>query len=173
MRKTVTDREREIAEHYNRTGDVSDFVGGDEEPVEVRRNVTISVRFSAAEIELLRNRAEAAGTKVTAFIRAAALNAEQTQPDLAALAEATAAVEQHLHDLRESLGIGVSHGAPAGKFEVFEDRTGRFRWRLKAANGEIIATGEAYQTREAALEGIDAMQRVLVGASVPRILGRA
>lgn len=43
------------------------------ESVEVRRNVTISVRFSDEEIALLRERAEGAGTEVAACIRAAAL----------------------------------------------------------------------------------------------------
>ena len=32
----------------------------------------------------------------------------------------------------------------AGKFEVYKDKKGEFRFRLKAANGEIIATGESY-----------------------------
>jgi uncharacterized protein YegP (UPF0339 family) len=31
----------------------------------------------------------------------------------------------------------------AGKFELYKDKSGKFRFRLKAGNGEIIATGEA------------------------------
>lgn len=30
------------------------------------------------------------------------------------------------------------------KFEMYKDPRGQFRWRLKAANGEIIAQGESY-----------------------------
>jgi hypothetical protein len=30
------------------------------------------------------------------------------------------------------------------KFEIYKDGQGGFRWRLKAANGEKIATGESY-----------------------------
>jgi hypothetical protein len=26
----------------------------------------------------------------------------------------------------------------AGKFEVYKDKSGKFRWRLKAGNGEIV-----------------------------------
>ena len=63
----------EIAKEYQTTRDLSGFEGAPTEPVEVRRNVTISVRFSDEEIGLLRARAEAAGTKVTALIRDAAL----------------------------------------------------------------------------------------------------
>lgn len=65
--------EAELAKQYEQTRDLSGFEGESAEPVEVRRNVTISVRFSDEEIALLRARAEAAGTKVTAYIRAAAL----------------------------------------------------------------------------------------------------
>ncbi|MDP3999062.1 MAG: DUF1508 domain-containing protein [bacterium] len=30
------------------------------------------------------------------------------------------------------------------KFEIFRDIRGQYRWRLKAANGEIIAVSEGY-----------------------------
>ncbi|MFP5252924.1 MAG: plasmid mobilization protein [Actinomycetes bacterium] len=65
--------EAELASYYDRTHDLSEFEGGEEFPVEIRRNVTISVRFSEEEMALLRARAEEAGEKVTAYIRAAAL----------------------------------------------------------------------------------------------------
>jgi hypothetical protein len=55
--------------------DVSEFDLEHPESLTVRRNVTISVRFSDEEISELRARAERAGVKVTSFIRAAALEA--------------------------------------------------------------------------------------------------
>jgi uncharacterized protein YegP (UPF0339 family) len=54
----------------------------------------------------------------------------------------------------------------AGKFEVYDDKAGKFRFRLKAGNGEIIAVGEAYDTLAAAKEGCAAVQRAAEGASV-------
>ena len=33
------------------------------------------------------------------------------------------------------------------KFEVYTDKAGEFRFRLKAKNGEIIAVGEGYKTK--------------------------
>ena len=33
-----------------------------------------------------------------------------------------------------------------GKFEVYTDKSGKFRFRLKAANGQIIASGEGYES---------------------------
>ncbi len=36
------------------------------------------------------------------------------------------------------------------KFEVYKDRAGGHRWRLKAGNGEIVAISESYTTRSGA-----------------------
>jgi uncharacterized protein YegP (UPF0339 family) len=52
----------------------------------------------------------------------------------------------------------------AGRFEVYEDKAGKFR--LKAGNGEIVAVGEAYGTLAAAKEGCAAGQRAADGATV-------
>ncbi|TIC89102.1 hypothetical protein E8D34_00940 [Nocardioides sp. GY 10113] len=72
----------------------------------VRRNVTISVRFSDAEIAELRARAEAAGAKVTSFIRAAAL--EATQPiDRAELEALAREVEDRAHRIAQIVGPGT------------------------------------------------------------------
>ncbi|MFI1584663.1 YegP family protein [Embleya sp. NPDC020630] len=43
----------------------------------------------------------------------------------------------------------------AGKFEVYTDKNGKFGFRLKAGNGEIMATGESYASGAACLEGVD------------------
>jgi uncharacterized protein YegP (UPF0339 family) len=42
----------------------------------------------------------------------------------------------------------------AGRFEVYGDKAGKFRFRLKAANGQVVATGEAYETKAAAKNGL-------------------
>jgi uncharacterized protein YegP (UPF0339 family) len=54
----------------------------------------------------------------------------------------------------------------SGKFEVYEDRSGKFRFRLKASNGQIVASGEAYDTKAAAKKGCESVQRAADGASV-------
>lgn len=88
-----TASEAELARAYQESRDVSEFEG-EGEPVEVRRNVTISVRFSEAEIEVLRGEADAAGVKVTAYIRAAALQASSPVVDRKRLQEALRAVSE-------------------------------------------------------------------------------
>jgi uncharacterized protein len=47
----------------------------------------------------------------------------------------------------------------AGRFELYKDAQGKYRFRLKAGNGEIIAVGEAYESRAGALGGIDSVRR--------------
>jgi uncharacterized protein YegP (UPF0339 family) len=54
----------------------------------------------------------------------------------------------------------------AGKFELYTDAKGKFRFRLKAGNGEIIAVGEAYESKTAAMNGIDSIRRHAAEASV-------
>ncbi len=54
----------------------------------------------------------------------------------------------------------------AGKFEVYEDKAGKFRFRLKAGNGEVVATGEAYESRSGAEKGCQAVQRAADGAEI-------
>ena len=45
------------------------------------------------------------------------------------------------------------------KFEMYKDKAGEFRFRLKARNGEIIATGEGYKAKASCLNGIDSIRR--------------
>ena len=44
-------------------------------------------------------------------------------------------------------------------FELYEDREGKYRWRLVHDNGNIIAdSGEGYATRQKARQGIDSVR---------------
>ncbi|MBE6828541.1 MAG: DUF1508 domain-containing protein [Ruminococcaceae bacterium] len=45
------------------------------------------------------------------------------------------------------------------KFEVYQDKAGEFRFRLKAKNGEIIATGEGYKAKKSCLNGIESIRK--------------
>lgn len=47
----------------------------------------------------------------------------------------------------------------AGRFELYQDKGGDWRFRLKAGNGEIIATGQGYSSKSGALNGIDSVRR--------------
>lgn len=54
----------------------------------------------------------------------------------------------------------------AAKFEMYTDKAGKFRFRLKAGNGQIIAVGEPYETRAACMNGIDSVKRNAPAAKV-------
>jgi uncharacterized protein YegP (UPF0339 family) len=48
---------------------------------------------------------------------------------------------------------------PQPEFEIFKDHAGKFRWRLKAANSEVIASSEAYESKAGAEKGIAAVKK--------------
>ena len=45
------------------------------------------------------------------------------------------------------------------KFEMFQDKAGEFRFRLKARNGQIIAVSEGYTTKASCENGIASVQK--------------
>ena len=45
------------------------------------------------------------------------------------------------------------------KFEVYMDKAGEFRYRLKATNGQIIAVGEGYKALSSCLNGIESVKK--------------
>ena len=47
----------------------------------------------------------------------------------------------------------------AAQFELYKDKSGGFRFRLKAGNGQVIATGESYESKAAALNGIESVRK--------------
>ena len=44
------------------------------------------------------------------------------------------------------------------KFELYVDKAGEFRFRLKATNGEIIAASEGYKAKESCENGIQSVR---------------
>jgi uncharacterized protein YegP (UPF0339 family) len=54
----------------------------------------------------------------------------------------------------------------AGKFEITKDKAGKYRFRLKAGNGEIIAVSEAYETKVSAKNGIESVKKNAADATV-------
>ena len=54
----------------------------------------------------------------------------------------------------------------AGKFEIYTDKAGKFRFRLKASNGQVIATGEAYSSKSACLNGVESIKKNAPDAEV-------
>jgi hypothetical protein len=54
-----------------------------------------------------------------------------------------------------------------GRFHVFTDAGGAFRWRLVAPNGKIIAdSGEGNTSKQSCLEGIAAVKKFAAQAEI-------
>ena len=52
------------------------------------------------------------------------------------------------------------------KFEIYNDKAGEFRFRLKATNGQIIAVSEGYKALSGCLNGIESVKKSSVDAQI-------
>ncbi len=57
----------------------------------------------------------------------------------------------------------------AAKFELYKDARGEFRWRLLATNGQVIATGEGYKTKDSAKNGIESVKKNAPSAPIEEV----
>lgn len=57
------------------------------------------------------------------------------------------------------------------KFEMYTDKAGEFRFRLKARNSEVIAASEGYKAKASCLNGIDSVRRNAPDAAVEKLEG--
>ncbi len=55
------------------------------------------------------------------------------------------------------------------KFEVYMDRAGQYRWRLKARNGEIVAVSEGYTSQYSAKRSAELVKSLALYASIVNI----
>lgn len=70
-----------------------------------------------------------------------------------------------LEDLTDASGRIFSNP----KFELYRDKAGAFRFRLKARNGAIIAVSDAYAARAGAISGMESVKKNAPGAKVERL----
>jgi uncharacterized protein YegP (UPF0339 family) len=54
----------------------------------------------------------------------------------------------------------------AAKFVLKKGSTGKFRFNLVATNGQVIATSETYESKAAAINGIESVKRNAPNAEV-------
>ncbi|MBQ1893353.1 MAG: YegP family protein [Clostridia bacterium] len=78
--------------------------------------------------------------------------------------------------MRNSLVAGIEDQTVEGyevlknpKFEVYTDKAGEIRFRLKARNGQIIAMSEGYKAMKSCLNGIDSIRRNAPEAPIVKI----
>ena len=52
------------------------------------------------------------------------------------------------------------------KFEVYTDKAGEFRFRLKATNGQVIAVSEGYKAIASCMNGIESVKKNAPDAAI-------
>ena len=52
------------------------------------------------------------------------------------------------------------------KFEIYADKAGEFRFRLKATNGQVIAVSEGYKAMASCVNGVESVKKNAVDAEV-------
>ena len=55
------------------------------------------------------------------------------------------------------------------KFEIYADKKGEFRFRLRARNGQNIAASEGYSTMKACLNGIESVRKNAADGTIERV----
>ncbi len=76
-----------------------------------------------------------------------------------------ASCQRGIESIRKNAAAPVEdQTAPAGKFsnpkfELYRDKAGFFRFRLKSTNGRVIAVSEPYTTKASCLGGIESVKR--------------
>ena len=83
----------------------------------------------------------------------------------AKLGIASVAKNAPIAEIEDQTG-GKAEKKPLPKFEVYTDKAGKSRFRLRAKNGQIIAVGEAYETLKACLAGVESVKKNAVGAKI-------
>ena len=81
--------------------------------------------------------------------------------------EAKASCENGIESVRKNAPIAAVEDqtvegfetATNPKFELYADKAGEFRFRLKARNGQIIATSEGYVTKSSCENGIESVRK--------------
>lgn len=69
-----------------------------------------------------------------------------------------------IQDLTDENAAPVKHP----KFEVYQDKGGEYRYRLKARNGEIILASEGYKEKKSCLNGIESVKKNAPDAEIVR-----
>ena len=82
---------------------------------------------------------------------------EETRTELETTRQQAEAAAAELESVRSS----------QARFELYEDRAGQYRWRLRHRNGNVIAdSGEGYASRQKCQQGLHSVRRNALGAEL-------
>ncbi len=83
----------------------------------------------------------------------------QVYKSLRTLKAGIASVQKNCAVAVEDQTVEPIVAAKCPKYEIYRDKAGEIRFRLKASNGQIIATSEGYSAKASAVNGIDSIGR--------------
>ena len=67
---------------------------------------------------------------------------------------------------REDLTEELSEAVTNPKFQLFQDKSGAFRFRLKSRNGQVVAVSEGYSTKAACENGMESVRKTAPEAEI-------
>ena len=118
-------------------------------------------------------RAQALTARLDADFKRRDSDVEYVVVESASEAELRRTHRRYFETLPDLIASMPTEVAMAAKFELYMDAEGKFRFRLKAANGEVIAASEAYESRSSAMNGIESIRRSAAKAAVVDHTGHA
>ncbi|WP_435097564.1 HVO_2922 family protein [Halorubrum sp. N11] len=121
-----------------------------------RDETSAELEATASELEATRAELETAREELST-----------TDSELSATTEGLSETESALDAARaETAALRASKA----RFELFEDASGKPRWRLRHRNGNVIAiAGQGYSSRGKAQQGLHSVRRNALGAGILRI----
>lgn len=155
MMDTTKMTEPELTDYYDRTGDRSEFEGGEVVKIEPGpKDSIVSVRFAAGELEAVERQAEEAGMKLTAFIRASALSGAQVV-DLDRLRKVAAKLVADTQEIGKVVDLPTGRRTPTttrstGRTAAKSARTGRFQKSSRSAAAASKTAASKATTKTAA-----------------------
>src|SRR5436190_2111180 len=70
----------------------------------------------------------------------------------------------------EHAAVAKDEKKSAATFEVYKDKGGEFRWRLRAGNQQIIASsGEGYKEKRDCIAGVESVKRSAAEAAIEEV----
>ena len=88
-----------------------------------------------------------------------------THATQAPAAELRAAILADVADPTVAAELNKATPGARGRFELYSDKSGQYRWRLKSTNGQFLAVSEGYPSKKAALSSLELARRELGGDS--------
>lgn len=74
---------------------------------------------------------------------------------------------------KKSCDAGIAsvqkNGAKDERFEIKTTSTGKFRFNLKASNGQVVGTSENYSSETACKKGVEAVKKAIVDAKIVEV----